>query len=150
VAPTYNLSVAEFRRLVQAGVKPSPATHSRSVAGGKAPLAARRAARTLGPMTAPVPALLLADVAERFRLLGDPVRLRLLNELMARDEAAVHDLAEATDQSHQNTSKHLRKLADAGLVASRRAGVEAVYHVADPSLPALCLLVCGSVRDRRS
>ena len=65
-------------------------------------------------MDAPVPPALLADAAERFRLLGDPVRLHLLNVLLERGEVAVQDLAEATGQSHQNTSKHLRKLADGG------------------------------------
>ena len=98
-------------------------------------------------MTAPVPDALLEAVAERFRLLGDPVRLRVLNLLVERGEAPVHDLASAAGQSHQNTSKHLRKLAEAGLVACRREGAEALYHVADPSVPALCLLVCSALRE---
>ena len=46
-------------------------------------------------MDAPVPPALLADAAERFRLLGDPVRLHLLNVLLERGEVAVQDLAEA-------------------------------------------------------
>lgn len=98
-------------------------------------------------VTAPVPDVLMAAAAARFRLLGDPVRLRLLNTLIARDEAPVHDLAAASGQSHQNASKHLRKLAGAGLVACRRDGAETVYRVADPSVPALCLLVCSALRD---
>ena len=99
-------------------------------------------------MDAPVPPALLADAAERFRLLGDPVRLHLLNVLLVRGEAAVQDLAEATDQSHQNTSKHLRKLADGGLVGNRRDGMHTLYRVTDPSVPGLCLLVCGALRER--
>ncbi|MEM1053930.1 MAG: metalloregulator ArsR/SmtB family transcription factor [Bacteroidota bacterium] len=98
-------------------------------------------------MTAPVPDALLVDAAARFRLLGDPVRLRLLNVLLERGEATVQDLAEAVEQSHQNTSKHLRLLADAGLVGSRRDGVYSVYRVTDPSIPGLCLLVCGTLRQ---
>lgn len=99
-------------------------------------------------MDAPVPDALLADAAERFRLLGDPVRLRVLNLLLELGEAPVQDLAEAAGQSHQNTSKHLRKLAEGGLVGARRDGVQVLYRVTDPSVPGLCLLVCGTLRDR--
>ena len=98
-------------------------------------------------MDAPVPPALLERAAERFRLLGDPVRLHLLNMLLERGETAVQDLAEATGQSHQNTSKHLRKLAENGLVGSRRDGLLALYRVTDASVPGLCLLVCGSLRE---
>ena len=97
-------------------------------------------------MDAPVPDALLEDAATRFRLLGDPVRLRLLNVLLERGEATVQDLAEAAGQSHQNTSKHLRLLADADVVGSRREGVYSVYRVTDPAIPGLCLLVCGTLR----
>ena len=99
-------------------------------------------------MTPPVPLPYLEAAAERFRLLGDPVRLHLLNVLLERGEAAVQDLAAATGQSHQNTSKHLRKLAEAGFVESRRDGLQAVYRVTDPSVPGLCMLVCEALRDR--
>ena len=97
-------------------------------------------------MTAPVPDTYLESAAARFRLLGDPVRLRLLNELLERGEATVQALAEAAGQSHQNTSKHLRLLADGGVVGARRDGVFSVYRVTDPSIPGLCLLVCGQLR----
>jgi ArsR family transcriptional regulator len=98
-------------------------------------------------VTAPVPDDFLEAAAARFRLLGDPVRLRLLNALLERGEATVQDLAEAAGQSHQNASKHLRLLADGGLVGARRDGVFSVYRVTDPSVPGLCLLVCGGIRE---
>jgi ArsR family transcriptional regulator len=96
-------------------------------------------------MKHPVPDTHLEAAAARFRLLGDPVRLRLLNELLARGEASVQELAEATGQSHQNTSKHLRTLATGHIVASRRDGAYVRYQVSDPSIPGLCLLVCGQL-----
>ena len=61
----------------------------------------------------------------------------------------MQDLAEAAAQSHQNTSKHLRKLAEGGLVGARRDGPLAVYRVTDASVPGLCLLVCGALRAQR-
>ena len=99
-------------------------------------------------MNAPIPELLLSEAAERFRLLGDPVRLRILNLLLERGDVAVQDIASATGQSHQNASKHLRKLSEGGLLGCRRDGLHTLYHVSDPSLPGLCMLVCGALRER--
>jgi ArsR family transcriptional regulator len=78
-------------------------------------------------MKAPVPDSLLIDAAERFRLLGDPVRLRLLNAMLERDEMSVQALAEG------------------GILSCRREGLQALYRVSDPSIPGLCLLVCGQL-----
>lgn len=97
-------------------------------------------------MDAPIPDSLLEGAAHRFQLLADPVRLRLLNLLLEREEATVQDLADAAGQSHQNTSKHLRKLAEGGIVGSRRDGLHMLYRVTDPSVPGLCLLVCSALR----
>lgn len=97
-------------------------------------------------MDSPVPNDFLEAAAARFRLLGDPVRLRILNTLLGQGEATVQELAEATEQSHQNTSKHLRALAAGEIVACRREGAFAHYRVTDPSVPGLCLLVCGQLQ----
>ena len=48
---------------------------------------------TMGCQVA-VPATLIDQAAERFRLLSDPTRLRLLNELDLHEELAVGELAE--------------------------------------------------------
>ena len=93
-----------------------------------------------------VPLVLLEQVADRFRLLGDPVRLQLLNLLHLHGEMTVQALAEASEQSHANTSKHLRLMAEAGMVARRQEGLYAFYEVADPSLSGVCLLMCGQVQ----
>jgi ArsR family transcriptional regulator len=97
-------------------------------------------------MSSPLPPDLLEVAAERFRLLGDPSRLRLLSALMEREEATVQDLADAAGLSHQNASKHLRKLAEAGLVGDRRDGLYVRYRVIDPSVSGLCLVMCGALR----
>jgi DNA-binding transcriptional ArsR family regulator len=93
----------------------------------------------------------LEQVAERFRVLGEPTRLRLL-EAMRHGAQSVGDLVEATDAGQANVSKHLRLLRDAGLVGRRRKGTTVFYHLADPSVLQLCDLVCGrlvATHDRR-
>ena len=64
----------------------------------------------------------LVLVAERFRVLSDPLRLRLLNALSA-GEKSVAELVDATGASQANVSKHLGVLARAGLVSRRKAGL---------------------------
>ena len=84
----------------------------------------------------------IEQVAERFRVLGEPTRLRLL-EAMRNGERSVGDLVEAMDAGQANVSRHLRLLHDAGLVGRRREGTTVYYHLADPSVFQLCDLVCG-------
>lgn len=87
----------------------------------------------------------LRRVAQRFRLLGEPSRLLLLNALQLHGEMNVQDLCTATGQSQANVSKHLRLLLDEQLVARRQDGLYAYYRIDDPMLNAICVLVCGSL-----
>ena len=96
----------------------------------------------------PVPAILIEQAAERFRLLSDPTRLRLLNELDAHGELPVGELAECAGVGLSNTSKHLRQLEREGIVSKRRQGTTILYRIADPTLSELCELVCSSLRQR--
>ncbi len=57
-------------------------------------------------------------------------------------------LADRLGLSQQNTSKHLGVLAAAGVVERTRAGNSVVYAIGDPTVFALCDLVCGALRDR--
>jgi DNA-binding transcriptional ArsR family regulator len=89
------------------------------------------------------PAMLDA-VAERFRVLGEPARLALLQAL--RDgERSVGDLVGATGLGQANVSKHLQVLHAAGYVARRRDGLFAYYGLADRAVLRLCELMCGRV-----
>lgn len=94
-----------------------------------------------------IPKHLLDQVARRFKLLGEPVRLNLLNQLHVHGEMPVQALVEATGQQQANVSKHLGQLAEEGLVARRKEGLYVYYRIADPTLSALCMLVCGQLRQ---
>lgn len=89
----------------------------------------------------------LEMVAGRFRLLSEPVRLRILQELQA-DEQSVGALVELLDLQQANVSKHLQLLHQAGVVTRRREGLQVFYRIADPSIFDLCNLVCGSIEQQ--
>lgn len=96
----------------------------------------------------PVPDMLLDEAARRFRLLGDPTRLRLLNALHAGGTPTVSALAERAGTSVANASKHLALLEREGLVERERDGTSVRYRICDPRLAALCDLVCSGLRER--
>jgi ArsR family transcriptional regulator len=86
-------------------------------------------------------------VARRFEVLGEPARLRLLSALHADGEQAVGELVEATGFRQSNVSKHLRSMAEEGLLRRRRDGVHVYYALDDPTLGALCMLVSRRLRE---
>ena len=86
-------------------------------------------------------------VARRFRLLAEPMRIRLLDRLR-EEEATVGDLADALETSQQNVSKHLAALAEAGMLGRRKEGNRVYYRIVDESVFALCEQVCGSLQQQ--
>jgi DNA-binding transcriptional ArsR family regulator len=86
-------------------------------------------------------------VAARFRAMGEPLRLRILQELERR-ESSVSTLAQAVGSTQPNVSKHLKVLQDAGLLKRRQQGNSAFYSIADPMVFELCEMVCSRLRDR--
>lgn len=86
---------------------------------------------------------MLELVARRFRTLGEPFRLRILQELEA-GEKSVGELVAALEGNQPNVSKHLQILSDAGLIARRREGTSIFYTISDPMVFKLCALVCSS------
>jgi DNA-binding transcriptional ArsR family regulator len=93
----------------------------------------------------PLPDDLVELIARRFRVIGEPMRIRLLDRLR-EGEATVGELAEALAASQQNVSKHLGVLADVGIVGRRKQGNHVYYRVVDEGVFALCEEVCGSVQ----
>ena len=95
----------------------------------------------------PLPLDLVELIARRFRVLGEPMRIRLLDRL--RDgEATVGELSDALEASQQNISKHLAVLSDAGVLGRRKEGNHVYYRIVDEGVFALCEDVCGSVQQQ--
>lgn len=86
-------------------------------------------------------------VAQRFRALGDPSRLALLQALMD-GERTVGELCLVCPTSQANVSRHLAMLHEEGLLSRRKDGQHVHYQIADPSIAKLCELVCGSLSRR--
>ena len=97
------------------------------------------------PVPHPLPEPLIELVAQRFRVLGEPMRIRLLDQLRERD-ATVGELQQALGASQQNVSKHLGILHSAGMVSRTKDGNHTRYAISDPSVFELCDQVYGGVR----
>ena len=84
-------------------------------------------------------------VSQRFRVLSDPMRLKILHNL--RDgELTVGALVERTGASQPNVSKHLSILRGAGLVNRRQEGNMAFFSIGAPFVFELCDIVCEGIR----
>jgi DNA-binding transcriptional ArsR family regulator len=94
----------------------------------------------------PLPDPLVELIAERFRVIGEPLRIKLLDRLRA-GEASVGELTEALGATQQNVSRHLAVLHAAGVVSRRKEGTRVLYGIADQTVFALCESVCGSLQQ---
>jgi DNA-binding transcriptional ArsR family regulator len=95
----------------------------------------------------PLPDELVELIARRFRVIGEPMRIKLLDRLR-EGEASVNELAAALGASQQNVSKHLTLLAEAGIVGRRKQGTHVYYRIVDEGVLELCEQVCGSLEQQ--
>ena len=94
-----------------------------------------------------LPDEMVEAVARRFRLLGEPVRLRLL-QLLESGEHTVNELAEKLQGNQANVSRHLTALHEGGILTRRPDGTSVYYSIADPMVFQLCALVCRSTQEQ--
>ncbi len=92
----------------------------------------------------PMDAAAFDEIAQKFRALGEPLRLRILQRLLD-GEQSVGALAQSLESSSANISKHVSVLSDAGFVTRRKEGTTVLCRVADPLVPKLCELMCERV-----
>ena len=96
-------------------------------------------------VTHPLSEALIELIAGRFRVLAEPMRIKLLDQLRG-GEATVTELQDALGASQQNVSKHLGILHAAGMVTRTKDGNHVRYSIADEGVFELCEQVCGGVR----
>ena len=97
----------------------------------------------------PLPEPLIVLIAQRFRVLGEPMRIKLLDALRDGD-ATVGELVDRLGASQQNVSKHLGVLHQAGVVSRAKQGTFVRYSIADSGVFDLCEQVCGGLRQQIS
>ena len=74
--------------------------------------------------------------AQLFRVLGHPVRIRML-ELLSDGERTVGDLQAELSLDSSGASQHLAALRQQGVLESRRAGTSVYYRIRDPRVSQL-------------
>jgi ArsR family transcriptional regulator, arsenate/arsenite/antimonite-responsive transcriptional repressor len=91
-----------------------------------------------------------AGLAQVFKALGDPVRLRLVSMIGARDggEVCVCDLTSAFDLTQPTISHHLRVLREAGLIDSERRGTWVYYRLVPAALARMAGLLSAPAVPR--
>lgn len=102
------------------------------------------------PLLSPIQAGGLASV---FKVLANDTRLRLLHALVRADEIRVTDLASSIGMKPQAVSNQLQRLADLGIVATRRDGINIHYRLVDLCVRSLleqglCLMEEVNQRNR--
>jgi ArsR family transcriptional regulator len=96
------------------------------------------------PLTGePVSETAAAGLAQVFKALGDPVRLRLVSLIGAHQggEACVCDLASAFDLTQPTISHHLKVLREAGIIDSERRGTWVYYWLVPAALERMSALL---------
>lgn len=99
------------------------------------------------PDHAPLTTAQLELVAARFRALGAPSRLKVLNALMP-GPLGMAELALACGLQQSNLSRQVAELERAGCVARERDGRQVMVRIVDQTLHQLCALVCGSLQQQ--
>jgi ArsR family transcriptional regulator len=88
-------------------------------------------------------------LAEGFKALGDPTRLRLISLVAAHEdaEACVCELTEPVGLSQPTVSHHLRILVEAGILSREQRGKWAYYRLVPDTLNTLAALITSPAFD---
>lgn len=85
----------------------------------------------------------LESIAQRFKALSEPSRLKVLKALI-QGEASVTRILEMTGLNQANASRHLNYLYREKILARTKQGTTVIYRVSDPVVYELCWIVCSN------
>jgi len=93
----------------------------------------------------PMDEMAAAGLAQVFKALGDPVRLRLVSLIGAHQggEVCVCELTEAFDLTQPTISHHLKVLREAGIIGSERRGTWVYYRLQPAALERMAALLAA-------
>lgn len=91
--------------------------------------------------------LALNEVADYFKVLSEVSRLQVLNCLKS-DRKSVSEIVTLTGLGQANVSKHLKTLAQMGIISRHPEGIAVYYKIADPLTLSICELVCDRLVHR--
>jgi ArsR family transcriptional regulator len=77
------------------------------------------------------------ELAQMFKALADPARVKIMSMLLNADEVCACDFSAGIDKSAATTSHHLKVLRDAGLVSTDKRGTWVWYRVVPERFAAL-------------
>jgi DNA-binding transcriptional ArsR family regulator len=86
-------------------------------------------------------------IAERLRVLGHPLRVKLV-DLLGVEATTVQELVDALGTTQQNISKHLGVLRRAGVVVGHKAGTRVRYRLASPEILTILERAEASLADQ--
>ena len=86
-----------------------------------------------------MPDEMLDAIASRFKLLSEPMRLKILRTLCER-EHTVQEIVNEINASQANISKHLALMYESGIVSRRKEGLKSYYRIIDESVIYACYL----------
>jgi DNA-binding transcriptional ArsR family regulator len=103
------------------------------------------------PLLSPEQALKLVAL---FKVMANDTRLRLLHAIVRQREMGLMELAGALGMKPQAVSNQLQRLADRGILESRRNGINIYYRIVDPCVieildHGLCLNEDAKTRMRK-
>ena len=91
----------------------------------------------------------LEQIAALFKVLGEPMRLRILQTICDAPRH-VGEIVELTGATQANVSKHLSLLLQAGVLQRRKDGQRVFYGIRNTLAPRLCEIVCSSLLEDRT
>ena len=86
--------------------------------------------------------------AELCKTLSNPKRLEILDILKEREEISVNSLAEMLEIPKANTSQHLAVLRQAGVVNTRKDGINVYYSLRSDKITEACYLTRDILLER--